>query len=111
MSHDAKVDLESGCSHGSVTSYIIGFALSILITVAAFLIVGNKVFPIMGLYLSITVLALLQLLVQLSFFLHLNFKSEGRWNLMAFIFTLIVVLILVFGSMWIMYSLNYNMMH
>ncbi|MBE8365690.1 cytochrome o ubiquinol oxidase subunit IV, partial [Leptospira borgpetersenii serovar Balcanica] len=43
-------------------------------------------------------------------FLHMNASSEERWNLVAFVFTLLIIAIVVVGSIWIMWNLNYNMM-
>ncbi len=40
----------------------------------------------------------------------MNGSSSQGWNLTAFVFTLIVVAILVVGSLWVMYHLNANMM-
>ena len=108
-SHD-KIDQSTGSSHGSVASYIVGFIFSIIITCLAFYLVAYQVSTVEIRIISIVILALLQLLVQLVFFLHLNFSSQARWNLVTFLFTAVVVLILVFGSLWIMWSLNYNMM-
>jgi cytochrome o ubiquinol oxidase operon protein cyoD len=54
--------------------------------------------------------ALVQVVVHLVFFLHMNGSSDQRWNLMAFLFTLLIVAVLVGGSIWIMYHLNHNMM-
>ena len=102
---------EYGSSYGTIKSYIIGFILSIVITVMAFLLVSFKPFPTEIIYIVIATLAILQLYVQLVFFLHLNTRSEGRWNLLVFLFSLIVVLIIIFGSIWIMINLNYNMVH
>ncbi len=56
------------------------------------------------------VMAVIQVLVHLVCFLHMNTSSEEGWNLMAFIFTVIIIAILVVGSIWIMWNLNYNMM-
>ncbi len=106
----SSVDHSTGSSHGSVISYIVGFVLSVVITCIAFYLVAYEVMTPSARICGIVVLALVQLLVQLIFFLHLNFSSEARWNLISFVFTAIVVLILVFGSLWIMLSLNYNMM-
>jgi cytochrome o ubiquinol oxidase operon protein cyoD len=44
------------------------------------------------------------------FFLHMDAKSEGGWSLMALLFTLILVVIALTGSLWVMYHLNANMM-
>jgi cytochrome o ubiquinol oxidase operon protein cyoD len=106
----SSVDHSTGSSHGSITSYIVGFLLSVVITCIAFYLVAYEVMTPGARICGIVVLALFQLLVQLIFFLHLNFSSEARWNLISFVFTVVVVLILVFGSLWIMLSLNYNMM-
>jgi cytochrome o ubiquinol oxidase subunit IV len=56
----------------------------------------------------IVALALVQLFIQLIFFLHLGRESKPRWNLSALAFAVIVVVILVFGSLWIMASLDYH---
>lgn len=58
---------------------------------------------------AIVIFAVLQLLVQLIFFLHLGKGNDKRWNTLAFLFMIMVVLIVVIGSLWIMYNLNYNM--
>ena len=55
------------------------------------------------------VLALLQFTVQMIYFLHLGHESRPRWKLGVFGMMLVVVLIIVFGSLWIMNSLNYRM--
>jgi cytochrome o ubiquinol oxidase operon protein cyoD len=54
-------------------------------------------------------LAVVQLFVQLYFFLHMGDESKPRWNLMAFLFMLLVLVIVVFGSLWIMKNLDYHM--
>ncbi len=60
---------------------------------------------------TIVALALLQALAQLVFFLHLGGDSTSHWDLIVFFFMALVTLILVFGSLWIMYSLNGRMMN
>lgn len=102
-------------SPGSIRAYITGFILSITLTSLAFFLVhthlrNNHVFPtdkVMVICLSI--LAVTQLLVQLVFFLHLDKESRPRWNLTVLLFAVTVVIIIVAGSLWIMYHLNYNM--
>jgi cytochrome o ubiquinol oxidase operon protein cyoD len=89
--------------------YVTGFILAVGLTILAYLmvtdywLVGNTlIFSAMG-------LALVQLVVQLVFFLHLGRESKPRWNLSIFFFTILVLLVIVGGSLWIMYNLNYNM--
>jgi cytochrome o ubiquinol oxidase operon protein cyoD len=92
-----------------ITSYTIGFVSAVILTLIAYMIVlhhwlsgGLLIAAIMG-------LAVVQLVVQLIFFLHLGRGKESRWNLAAFFFMLIVLLVIVGGSLWIMSNLNYNM--
>lgn len=95
---------------GTLALYFVGFILSIILTLAAYFLVVQSIFSGVALVIAITVLALVQLLVQLIFFLHLGRESKPRWNLMAFLFMILVVLIIGVGSIWIMYNLDYNMM-
>ena len=89
--------------------YSLGFASSILLTVAAYLLTVHHVMTGWALAYTIVGLALAQVVVQLVFFLHIGHETEPRWNLLALDFTLIIVVILVIGSLWIMNHLDYNM--
>lgn len=94
----------------TVSKYVTGFILSLLLTLAAYaLVVGGSTHP--WLLLILGVLAILQMIVQLVFFLHLGDEARPRQKLWSFIFMVIVLLILVVGSIWIMYNMNYNMNH
>lgn len=95
----------------TLSSYMIGFIGSLLLTLLAFAVVGKHFFSTQIAALVLMALAVVQLFVQVTFFLRLNTSAEGRWNLMPFIFTIFVVLVVVIGSLWIMFNLNYNMMH
>lgn len=96
---------------GQVTahSYIAGFVLSVGLTLAAYALVVQGSLTGNALLAAVVGLALMQLVVQLVFFLHLGRGTQARWNLLVFWFALIVVIILVFGSLWIMQNLNYHM--
>ncbi|APH57085.1 Cytochrome O ubiquinol oxidase protein cyoD [Granulibacter bethesdensis] len=102
---------DHGSSHGSVGSYITGFILSVILTAAAFLIVAYKLIPEHLILPGVAALAVIQILVHLVFFLHMNASSEQRWNVTAFVFSVVVLLILVSGSIWIMYNLTSRMDH
>lgn len=109
--HDNHVDIGFGNDHGSVKSYIHGFILSLILTIIPFFLVAKHWFSHTSSYIIIGIFAVAQLLVQLIYFLHLSYKSSAKWNLNVFLFTFLVVLILVLGSVWIMVNLNYYMMH
>lgn len=102
-------------THGSVSSYIIGFILSILITIAAYIPVyvhqtsAHEVFSHAFLIPFVLILAFVQLTVQLWFFLHIGKESGPRWNLAFFVSTFGLVLLVVVMSIWIMNHLNTNM--
>jgi cytochrome o ubiquinol oxidase subunit IV len=110
---DAKPDI----AQATYGTYIAGFALSLGLTLAAYLLVWRHVnshhaiFTDSFLNVAVAVLALLQLVVQLVFFLHLGRESKPRWNLAVLSFAAMVVIILVGGSLWIMSNLNYHHGH
>ena len=110
MSSEHLYDSETGASYGNHKSYIKGFILSIVITTIAFLIVGYKVFSPIGINISVILLALIQLFVQLVFFLHLSTNSKARWNLVSAVFAIIIVVIILAGTLWIMFNLYAMMM-
>ena len=103
--------LTYGMGKKTLKSYIIGLVLSLIFTCISFYIVMNHVFSKSGLYLGVSVLAIAQLIAQVVFFLRMTHKKDGNWNLMPFLFSIVIVSVLVGGSLWIMYNLNYNMVH
>lgn len=98
-----------------VASYSIGLVLALILTVAAFALVfahSNGGAAILSRPLvigAVLVLAMVQLAVQLVFFLHLGRGKDARWNRMAFFVTFFGILVVVLASVWIMNHLNYNM--
>ncbi|MBK5144301.1 cytochrome o ubiquinol oxidase subunit IV [Budviciaceae bacterium BWR-B9] len=108
MKHTA-VDA-SGASHGSVNSYLIGFVLSVILTAIPFWMVMTGAAAPATLAVVISLFAVVQIVVHLVYFLHMNTKSEGGWNFVALVFTGLIIAIVVVGSLWIMYNLNTNMM-
>lgn len=94
----------------TLRNYVIGFILSLLLTSSAYVAVTNQLF-LGGVLIAVIVgLAIVQVLVQLFFFLHLGHETKPRWKLVVLLFMLVVLFILVFGSLWIMQNLDYNMM-
>ncbi|PQZ83069.1 MULTISPECIES: cytochrome o ubiquinol oxidase subunit IV [unclassified Brevundimonas] len=96
--------------HGSFKTYLLGFFLSVVLTAIPFWLVMTGALPAATTGLIITAFAVVQIVVHMIFFLHMNHKSEGGWNMLALIFTIVVVVIAVAGSVWVMYHLNVNMM-
>ena len=98
-------------THLSRESYLAGFILSLALTVLPYLMVVDRGLPAQTLVAGVILFALFQLLVQSVSFLHLKWNSEARWNFVTFLFTLMVVAILVVGSLWIMAHLDHNTMY
>lgn len=92
----------------TLRSYVVGFIGSLVFTLAAYLLVTHDLLSRRVLIASVITLALAQFLTQLLFFLHLGRERQPRWKLLVFLFMVVVVAILVFGSLWIMYKLNYH---
>jgi cytochrome o ubiquinol oxidase subunit IV len=101
---------QSEAAHGTIGSYVTGFVWSIGLTLAAYFTVVYQLLPAQLAIGTIMGLALVQLIVQLVFFLHLGRDSRPRWNAAILAFTVLIILILVIGSLWIMHNLNYHMM-
>ncbi|MGU3399320.1 cytochrome o ubiquinol oxidase subunit IV [Brucellaceae bacterium D45D] len=97
-------------AHGSLKAYLIGFVLAVVLTVVPFLLAMNGYFT-PGTTAAIVIgIAVVQILVHLVYFLHLDPKSEGGWNILALIFTVIILAIVLAGSIWVMHHLDTNMM-
>ena len=97
--------------HGSFRGYMIGFVLSIVLTAIPFwLVMGDVIDSKLFTAVLVMGIGVVQIVVHMVYFLHMNPRSEGGWTLMALIFTLIIVGIALAGSLWVMHHLNANMM-
>lgn len=104
-------DHHDGSSHGTMKSYMIGFVLSVILTAIPFwLVMGDVISNKSVATLILVAFAAVQVVVHMVYFLHMNTKSEGGWTFMSMIFTLIIVMIALVGSLWVMYNMNVNMM-
>jgi cytochrome o ubiquinol oxidase operon protein cyoD len=90
-------------------SYTLGFIISIALTLTAYTVVVQHNLSRGLIIACISLLAVLQFLTQLLFFLHLSDEAKPRYRLFMLLFMILVVCIIVFGSVWIMNNLNYHM--
>jgi cytochrome o ubiquinol oxidase operon protein cyoD len=97
--------------HGSLKDYAIGFILSVILTAIPFWLVMTKAFDKSSTT-AIVILgfAAIQVIVHMVYFLHMNGKAEGGWSMQATVFTLVLLVIVLAGSIWVMYHMNINMM-
>lgn len=97
--------------HGSRRDYVVGFLLAALLTAIPFwLVMGEVSWNKQVIAFTIMAFAAVQMIVHMVFFLHMTPKSEDGWTLTSLVFTLILVVITLAGSLWVMYHLDTNMM-
>ena len=92
-----------------VRGYVIGLVLSAALTAAAFWAVGTHIIYGPGIIMAIVALAVAQMGIHLVFFLHLTTDPDNTNNVLALAFGVLIVGLIVFGSVWVMYHLNQNM--
>jgi cytochrome o ubiquinol oxidase subunit IV len=94
----------------SLQSYLLGFGLAVVLTLASFgVAVTHAVWP-PGLAVLLAVLAIAQMGVHLVFFLHVSSSPDSANTVLALGFGIFVVGLVVFGSMIIMANLDNHMM-
>lgn len=96
--------------HGTAKSYAAGFVGSLILTAISFILVITEAVSGPPLIYSLIVLALIQAVVQLVFFLHLGQEAKPRWETLLFYFMLLLLTIIVLGTFWIMFDLDERVM-
>lgn len=107
LNHQSKSSLQG--EHGTVKSYVIGFVLSLIFTAIPYWLVVNEVISGFTLLATILGIAVIQMVIQIVFFLHFGRGPKPFYNEIFFVSTVGIIFIVVGGSMWIMHHLNYNM--
>jgi cytochrome o ubiquinol oxidase operon protein cyoD len=103
------IDLHHGWN-ASFKPQFLGFVLSLILTVAAYRIVLHGELSDSELMMTLCGMAILQAGFQLIFNMHLGLESKPHWNTITFLFTVLVIIIVIGGSVWIMNNLNYDLM-
>ncbi|MFT4012532.1 MAG: cytochrome o ubiquinol oxidase subunit IV [Paracoccus sp. (in: a-proteobacteria)] len=97
--------------HGSVKSYVTGFVLAAILTIIPFWLVMAGGFESRGLTIAVVMIcAVVQVLVHMIFFLHMTSSQEEGWTLISTVFTAVIVIIVLAGSLWVMFHMTTNMM-
>lgn len=109
--HEAGLIHGNEPPHGTLREYVIGFLLSVVLTAIPFwLVMGDVTWSKQTIAFVIMAFAAVQMVVHMVYFLHMTPKSEDGWTLTSLVFTLILVVITLAGSLWVMYHLDTNMM-
>ena len=112
MNDDSLSAANIGMKHKTISHYLIGITACIIFTLIPFSMVYYQMASKAMTLLIVVVCAIIQFITQVIYFLGLTFKSEqGKLNIFSFIFSIFILTVVVCGSIWIMYHLDYNMMH
>jgi cytochrome o ubiquinol oxidase operon protein cyoD len=96
--------------HGSLGGYVAGLVLSVLLTLASFGAVMSGLVPRGAMLAAIVALCVVQLIVQLAFFLHLGASREQRSHGGILVCTALLIAVVIAGSLWVAHNANANMM-
>lgn len=92
-----------------IKAYVTGFILSLVFTAIPYYLMVTHAVKGSWLVGTILVFAILQMLVQIIFFLHLGRDPKLYWQVGFFVATVGAVFVVVVGSIWIMGHLHHNM--
>jgi cytochrome o ubiquinol oxidase operon protein cyoD len=111
VGHGAGAGHGVAATHFTLQGYLTGFFAAVALTAIPFWLVMGKAFSSSSMTSAVILaFAAVQVVVHMVYFLHMDAKSEGGWNLLALVFTVMLVVIALSGSLWVMYHLNHNMM-
>jgi cytochrome o ubiquinol oxidase subunit IV len=99
----------AGAGTGSLGSYATGFILSIVLTAIPFALVMHETLSRPSTVFAIFSAAIVQIMVHLYYFLHMDASSRARWNVLALLFAVLIMILIIGGTIWIMYNLNYRL--
>jgi cytochrome o ubiquinol oxidase operon protein cyoD len=109
--HDDHGHGDGGHEPSTMKGYMTGFILSVILTAIPFWLVMAKVLPSKDMTAMVILgFAAVQIVVHMVYFLHMNSRSESGWTMLALIFTVVIVVITLAGSLWVMHHMNVNMM-
>ncbi len=90
-------------------SYLTGLALALVLTAIPFALVYFKLLAGTAMLVVIATAAIIQIVVHLKYFLHLDLTDTPRASLLALCFAAILIFLMVGGSLWIMFDLHHRM--
>jgi cytochrome o ubiquinol oxidase operon protein cyoD len=97
--------------HVTMGGYVTGFILAVILTVIPFgLVMGDVIQDRSTAVMVLGLFAIVQVVVHMYFFLHMNGKIQGGWTMMSTIFAVVFVAITLAGTLWVMFHMNTNMM-
>lgn len=97
--------------HVTMGDYVKGFILAVILTAIPFYLIMNNVISDRSTAVAVLgIFAIVQVLVHMVYFLHMNGKIQGGWTMLSTIFTVIFLAIAISGTLWVMHNMNTHMM-
>ncbi len=97
--------------HGTQKEYVTGFVLAVILTVITFAVVmSGGIGSARATAFLVLICAIAQIIVHMIYFLHMSPKNQGGWTLISLVFTMIMLIIAIIGTIWVMYHMDINMM-
>ena len=106
---DESSPAEMQSASSGLLVYTTGLFLAVVLTATSFWVANTSLLWAPGISLGLVVLAIAQMGVHLVFFLHITTGPDNTNNILALAFGVLIVALVIAGSLWIMASLNANM--
>lgn len=84
--------------------YLKGAAITLLLTLAAFAVVGSELLDRGAALVVVAGLAVTQIIAHFHFFLHIDLWKSHRDDLLLILFTALILLLMVGGTIWILFD-------
>jgi cytochrome o ubiquinol oxidase operon protein cyoD len=97
-------------SRASLQKYLIGFFLALVLTGISFAVVMSSILSPAATIATLGCAGIVQVLVHLRYFLHLDLSESGRWPLRTIMYTILIIMLFVAGGLWIIYDLHWRLM-
>jgi cytochrome o ubiquinol oxidase operon protein cyoD len=111
MGHHESHQPDYGTGQKTLGIYVAGVLGCTVLTLFSFWVVMAGGMSKAQTFTAIYVSAIIQFFVQVICFLRLNTQTEqSRMNVMSLVFTGIILLTIVVGTLWIMHNLQFNML-
>ncbi len=91
-------------------SYLVGLGLALVLSIIPFAVVGWGGLSTATALWAIAILALAQIFVHFRFFLHIDLSTQKREDLQLILFSVLLVVLMAGGTIWILYNLRMRMM-
>ncbi len=103
------MQMSTDTTHDMMRRYIVGYGLALVLTLIAFALTATEALGLAATLTIIAILAIVQVVVHLRYFLHVDLGSSSRENILALAFAALLIFIMAGGTLWIMLDLHYRM--